>query len=184
MKDQQTTRPKARRVIMGTLLLLPVIALAENWTEFRGPGGQGHVADTGLPLTWSETENITWKTPIPGLGWSSPVIQGRQIWLTTAAEDGKSLRAVCVDRDSGKIAQDVEVFRKDGDFGTISTPRTVMPRRRRCWKGTASTSHFGRTVRPASTVTARSVGRTQQLKYDHRHGPGGSPVVYRRPADR
>ena len=56
----------------------------ESWPQFRGPGGQGHAAVTGLPTTWSENENIRWKTAVPGLGWSSPVVVGDRIWLTTA----------------------------------------------------------------------------------------------------
>ena len=63
-----------------TLSSLP----AAEWPQFRGPDGQGHSAATNLPLTWSETENVKWKTPIPGEGHSSPVISGNQIWLTTA----------------------------------------------------------------------------------------------------
>ena len=61
----------------------PAIA-QDEWTQFRGPEGQGHSAATGLPITWSETENIVWKTATPGEGHSSPVISGSQIWLTTA----------------------------------------------------------------------------------------------------
>ena len=56
------------------------------WPQFRGPGGEGHAAQTGLPLTWSETENVVWKTPIAGSGWSSAVIQGNLVWITTTVE--------------------------------------------------------------------------------------------------
>ena len=56
-----------------------------DWPQFRGPDGQGHADAKGLPLTWSEKENIAWKVEVPGLGWSSPVIQGQRIWLTTAS---------------------------------------------------------------------------------------------------
>ena len=56
----------------------------DEWPQFRGPGGQGHTEMAGLPLTWSESENIKWKTDIAGEGHSSPVISGDQIWLTTA----------------------------------------------------------------------------------------------------
>jgi hypothetical protein len=60
-------------------------ATAADWPQWRGPDGQGHaVATRDLPVTWSETENIAWKTPLPGRGWSSPVIDGKQIWMTTA----------------------------------------------------------------------------------------------------
>src|SRR5438552_3847623 len=94
-------------------LAFPLVAAAADWPQFRGPGAQGHVPDHGYPLVWSESKNIVWKTPIPGLGWSSPVVVGSQVWLTTALDDGKSLRAVCVDRASGKLLHSVEVFHQD-----------------------------------------------------------------------
>ena len=53
---------------------------ASDWPQFRGPDGQGHSDAKGIPLTWSETENLRWKVPIAGAGWSSPSIQGEQIW--------------------------------------------------------------------------------------------------------
>ena len=56
----------------------------DEWPQFRGPEGQGRTEITGLPLTWSETENVVWKTPLPGEGHSSPVISGNQIWVTSA----------------------------------------------------------------------------------------------------
>src|SRR5438552_12999412 len=82
----------------------------ENWTEFRGPGGQGHSDATGLPREWSETKNVVWKTPIHGRGWSSPVVWGKQVWLTTGTPDGKELSVICVDRENGKILVDHKLF--------------------------------------------------------------------------
>ena len=110
-------------------------AAAADWPQWRGPDGQGHAAAArDLPVTWSETENIAWKTPLPGRGWSSPVIDGSQIWMTTAIETelteeekkkrlegvkpsqpqnisgSVSLHALCIDRDSGKLLHDVELM--------------------------------------------------------------------------
>jgi outer membrane protein assembly factor BamB len=82
---------------MKFLYLLAAFILAQDWPEFRGPTGQGLSDQSGLPLTWSETNNVRWKVAIPGRGWSSPAILGDRIWLTTATEEGKSLRAVSVD---------------------------------------------------------------------------------------
>ncbi|MFA5192113.1 MAG: pyrrolo-quinoline quinone, partial [Verrucomicrobiia bacterium] len=102
---------------MKKLLLIPLLITAtfasDDWPQFRGPAGDGHSDAKGLPLTWSETENVRWKTAIPGEGWSSPVVLGRQIWMTTALDDGRSLHAVCVDRETGKVLHDVEVFHTD-----------------------------------------------------------------------
>src|SRR4030095_618121 len=70
-----------------TLLFASTLTLgAEDWPQFRGPGGEGHSAERGLPAVWSESQNILWKTPIPGLGWSSPVVANGRVWLTTAVK--------------------------------------------------------------------------------------------------
>src|SRR5262245_28414126 len=89
---------------------LSVTASAQDVLQFRGTEGQGHFAAKNLPVTWSETENITWKTPLPGLGWCSPTAVDSEIWLTTALDGGKSLRAICLDKKTGKTIHDVEVL--------------------------------------------------------------------------
>ncbi|MBC8870658.1 MAG: PQQ-like beta-propeller repeat protein [Planctomycetes bacterium] len=95
------------KYVLTTVCLGLAIASAaiggENWTSYRGPTDQGHADSTGLPLQWSEDENVVWKTPIPGKAWSSPVIWGDRIWLTDANEAGTLLYAVCVDKNSGKV---------------------------------------------------------------------------------
>ena len=88
------------------LMSYPAIRGAENWPQFRGPDGNGHSDARGLPLHWSETRNIVWKTPIHDRGWSSPVIYGKQIWLTSASENSRQLFVLCIDRDTGKIIRD------------------------------------------------------------------------------
>src|SRR5688572_5087920 len=93
-------------------LLLPwLVAEADDWPQFRGPGGDGRSSETNLPLTWSEGRNIRWKVAIPGRGWSSPVIVGSDLWLTTATDDNRSLRLVSVNTATGRIQTNVEVFR-------------------------------------------------------------------------
>jgi outer membrane protein assembly factor BamB len=130
----------------------------------------------GFPLTWSEKENIAWKVPIPGLGWSSPVVQGSQIWLTTADDEGHSLRAICLDRSSGKVVHNVEVFHKD-DPGPIhsknshASPTPVID-------GDRVFVHFGAHGTACLTTAGKIVWRNNELKYEHKHGPAGSPVVF------
>ena len=98
--------------MVQVLVLVPVlfVAFLTQWPQFRGPNGDGVSPATGLPLTWSETENIRWKTPIHGRAWSSPVILGNQVWMTTATPDGKELFAVAVAKDTGKIVFDLKLF--------------------------------------------------------------------------
>ena len=81
-----------------------------DWPQFRGPGGQGHSSAKGLAITWSETANIRWKRAIEGTGWSSPVIQNNQIWLTSASEKGKSLVVICLDRATGRQRHHISPF--------------------------------------------------------------------------
>ena len=99
------------RYPLATALCLSVLGMAvassarsgEHWTSFRGPTDQGHADAPNLPVRWSETENVVWKTPIPGKAWSSPVIWGDRIWLTNAFEEGTQLFVLCVDKNTGKI---------------------------------------------------------------------------------
>jgi len=166
-----------QRIIYGlAIVVFAQLCRAEDWPQFRGPDGQGHSAERGLPLTWSETENIAWKASIPGLGWSSPAIQGDQIWLTTALEDGHSLHAICVDRNSGQIVHDVELFRKDDpgpihDKNSHASPTPVI-------EGDRVYVHFGAHGTACLTTDGQVFWKTEELKYNHRHGPGGSPALY------
>src|SRR5688572_22179496 len=92
-------------IMLVAACVLPIwISLhSAAWPEFRGPSGQGAVAAKSLPLKWSETENVRWKTPIHGRAWSSPVLDDKQIWLSTANQKGTELSAICVNPDDGKI---------------------------------------------------------------------------------
>src|SRR5688572_29416225 len=132
MRGLQTARCGLRKLMVGMMVFVGSTALAgDNWPTFRGPTQEGHSDSVGLPVKWSETENVRWKTPIPGQGWSSPVIWGDQVWMTTALDNGKSLHAVCVDKNSGKIVHDVEVFYvekvppKNG-FNSYASPTPVV----------------------------------------------------------
>src|SRR5262245_66430694 len=94
---------------VALLLIATTPHVRAQWPEFRGPTGQGHSTDTNVPLEWSETRNVRWKTPVAGRGWSSPVVADGRIWLTTAVEsDGTSLRALSFDLESGRQVVDVE----------------------------------------------------------------------------
>src|SRR5215813_2106141 len=114
------------------LLLATLRQRAEdNWPQFRGPNGDGHSDSTGLPLTWSETEHVRWKTPIHGKAWSCPVVWGNQVWVTTATEDGHELSLVCVDRDSGKVVRDEKIFAVEKPqfchaFNSYASPTPVI----------------------------------------------------------
>src|SRR5271168_3822755 len=65
-----------QRLLLAPALLTALVACGADWTQFRGPGGSGTSTDTGLPTTWSSTENVVWRTALPGPGTSSPIVVG------------------------------------------------------------------------------------------------------------
>src|SRR5688572_21932866 len=73
-------------VLTGLVLTSSIAAAAENWPQWRGPGGQGVSAEAQLPTDWQPDRNIVWKTALPGIGYSSPVVWGNRIFLTAAIE--------------------------------------------------------------------------------------------------
>jgi len=76
-------------VILMVALLVPAVGVArDHWPQFRGPGATGVVEDPALPDTWSATENVVWKTPVPGMGWSSPIVWGERIFVTSVIKQG------------------------------------------------------------------------------------------------
>ncbi|MCX7401062.1 MAG: PQQ-binding-like beta-propeller repeat protein [Planctomycetales bacterium] len=162
------------------LVLLCVVCVSEtqaaDWPQFRGPGGQGHSDATNLPLTWSETENITWKVPVAGLGWSSPAIQGDQIWITTAIDEGKKLHAIALDRATGKSLHDVTIFElaEPGPVHSKNSHASPTP----LIEGDRVYVHYGAHGTACLKTDGTVVWKTQDLKHDHRHGPGGSPVIF------
>ena len=158
------------------LLVLALFVSSSDWPQFRGPTGQGHSDEHDLPLNWSETKNIRWKIAIPGKGWSSPVVSGDHIWLTTATEEGKSLRALAVDRNSGAILQNVELFRlKSAKLtnakNSFASPTPIID-------GDRVYLHFGAFGTACIKQSGEILWKTR-LEYDNgQHGTGGSPVLY------
>lgn len=165
-----------RRLLVLLCLVCVSEAQAADWPQFRGPGGQGHSDATNLPLTWSETENITWKVPVAGLGWSSPAIQGDQIWITSAVDDGKTLHAIALDRATGNSLHDVTIFEpaEPGSVHSKNSHASPTP----LIEGDRVYVHYGAHGTACLKTDGTVVWKTQDLKHDHRHGPGGSPVIF------
>ena len=169
-----------RRFLLPAPWLTLVLALgagpshSADWPEFRGPTGQGQSTETGLPLQWSESENIAWKVAIPGQGWSSPVVEGGEIWLTTAEENG-SLQALAIEAASGRVLQAIEVFRHPRlpsihNKNSYASPTPIL-------EGDRVYVHFGTLGTAALSRDGRILWTNQELRYEHRHGPGGSPAL-------
>ena len=168
------------RVLLAVAVLLGAVvtsASAADWTDWRGPTQEGRTESTGLPLRWSETENITWKTMIHDWGHSTPVVLGQQIWLTSAREDGKELYALCVDLASGAVVHDLPVFTVDAPqhinpLNTYATPSATLEPGR-------AYVHFGSLGTAAiDTASGAVLWRRTDLNCDHMQGPASSPVIF------
>jgi outer membrane protein assembly factor BamB len=170
-----------RIVALSLLLLWPPVALAaqtERWPEFRGPTGQGHSTERDVPLEWSESRNVLWKTPVQGRGWSSPVVERDRVWLTTAisGRGGTSLRAVAFDVETGREVLNVEVFQlRKSDLlnfkNSHASPTPIV-------EGDRVYVHFG-AAGTAALTTSGEIVWTTRLSYQSQHGNGGSPVLYK-----
>jgi outer membrane protein assembly factor BamB len=189
--------------LAAAAIVMPAVAGEAEWPQWRGPDGEGHApAAHDLPVTWSETENVAWKTPLPGRGWSSPVIGDGRLWMTTALEQAASIaaaaralegnrmaaqlavsgsmtiRALCVDQATGTLLHDVELF-------TIQDPQPIHK-----LNSFASTSpvlaggrlychcgDFGAACVDAATGAV--LWRNRELRLNHENGPGSTPVIWR-----
>jgi outer membrane protein assembly factor BamB len=162
-------------VLMGT------VAIAQDWPQFRGPGGQGHSTERNLPVEWSETRNVVWKSPVPGLGWSSPVVADGRVWLTTAVDlpgrgdGGVSLRALAFDAASGREVVNTEVFRLSR--ARVINPKNSFASPTPIVEGDRVYVHFGADGTAALTAAGEIVWKTK-FPYESQHGAGGSPIVY------
>lgn len=110
---------------LSTISLTCVVSLslfAANWPAWRGPDGQGHCAETDLPLKWSATENVKWKIPLPDAGNSTPVIWGDKIFLTQATEKGTVRSLMCLNRADGKLLWKKEVKHTDKETTHSTNP--------------------------------------------------------------
>ena len=166
-------------LFLGMVTLCSVVVRAADWPEFRGPGAMGHSAARNVPVRWSATENVAWKTEVEGEGWSSPVLQGGRIYLTSAVPreaGGLGLAVFCIDAASGKVRWRTNVFEttsagpaihsKNGHASPtpIATPGRLFV-------------HFGHHGTAALDLDGRVAWRQAGVKYQPVHGNGGSPVL-------
>jgi len=169
--------PDMRPIVTIVLVaFLTARAAAQDWPQFRGPDGQGHSAERGLPIEWSEQKNVVWKVPVPGRGWSSPVVAAGRVWLTTATrvERDTSLRLLAFDVETGRQALDVEVFKLRGS--DLPNPKNSHASPTPIVEGDRVYVHFG-AQGTAALTTAGEIAWKTRLEYESQHGNGGSPEL-------
>jgi outer membrane protein assembly factor BamB len=148
-------------------------AAETNWPRWRGPQQDGHSDDKNLPVKWSD-ENVQWKTPLPGIGQSSPVIWGDRIFLTSALEDGKERLVFCVDRKSGKIQWQETAWKgapeKSHDMNGWASATCVTD-------GEIVVAFFGRGGIHAYTVEGKPFWSHDLGKFESPWGTSACPII-------
>jgi outer membrane protein assembly factor BamB len=151
-------------------------AKAENWPAFRGPTGQGVSSETNVPLHWSASKGVAWKTPIPGAGWSSPIVWGDRVFVTTATDDGAGCHVMALNGADGKVLWDVEVFKqptkRKENRNSYATPTPVTD-------GKRVYVFFGGGGAAALDFDGKVVWTNQEHDFYSQHGMGASPVLYK-----
>ncbi len=159
-------------------------SLAEDaqWPEFRGPGQQGIATAKNVPLRWSETENIAWKTPLSGQGWSSPVLVAGQVLLTAAVPraDAPNDFDLCLQSyatTDGKLQWQTNIFAeaestapKIHSKNSHASPTPIVSNGR-------VYVHFGHMGTACVDLQGKILWQTNEVKYAPVHGNGGSPAL-------
>jgi len=194
----KSTKKNHTLTIATVLLTAPLLTIArpaggtsgtasptqENWPAFRGPMGNGNVptgsdktSATG-PLRWSETEHVTWKTPIPHSGLSTPVVMAGKVWLTTATLKGRDSFVLCLDAETGAVLLNKLIFHTDDPEplgnkinGYASPSPVVEPGRVYVSFGSYGTACL-------NTQSFDVLWHRRDLPCRHYRGPGSSPILY------
>ncbi len=150
----------------------------ENWTQFRGTNADGHSVSETAPVSWSENENIVWKTPVDGRAWSSPVVYGDQVWLSSATQNGDRMFAVCLDFDTGRVIREIDLFHPSEIQRIHATNSYATPTP--CIEKGFVYMHFG-TYGTAciDTKKMKVVWQRTDLNCQHLQGAASSPVLYK-----
>lgn len=175
----------ASPLLASALMLVCLSAGATtDWLDFRGPSANGHAASPGdaaplgLPLTWSESEHVTWKTALPHEGWSTPVVLDGVVWLTTATPEGNDFFVIAVNAETGEILHSKQLFHVDdpeplnNNVNGFASPSPVAePGRVYVHFGAYGTACL-------DSSNGEVVWKRDDMPCRHYRGPGSSPILF------
>jgi len=160
-------------------LLLCASASASDWTRFRGPNGTGVSDDKGVPVRWTGNEKTVWKIPLPGLGHSSPVIVGDELYITTAEDEGKVRDLLALKAADGSVRwkkslpAETHPIHKKSSFAS-STPTVDAERVYVVFSTAAQLTVRAYARKDGTEVWSRELG-----EFISQHGSGTSPILYK-----
>lgn len=158
----------------------PIHVAATDWPWWRGPQRNGIAeAKQKPPLKWSETENVLWKSPIPGRGHGSPTVVGDQVFLATADHDHQTQKVLCYHRQTGERLWQTEVHR--GGFETKGNKKSSLASSTVACDGQRvfiNFLHAGAAYTTALSRDGRKLWQTKITDYVEHQGYGSSPALY------
>jgi outer membrane protein assembly factor BamB len=178
----------SRLIALLTLCALTMTVRADNWPNWRGPDGQANCAEKGLPLTWGPKDNVRWKTALPDIGNSTPVIWGNRIFLTQATDKTswppkgtggpatvKRRSLMCLDRADGKV-----LWQKDVIY---DAPEATHPTNYFCsaspvTDGERIVVSFGSAGMYCYDFAGKELWKKELGKLEHMWGNASSPILY------
>ncbi|MEO6742180.1 MAG: PQQ-binding-like beta-propeller repeat protein [Chthoniobacteraceae bacterium] len=165
------------KFLLAAALLTFNLHAEENWPQFRGPNGDGRSDAKSLPTELGEGVHVKWKTPTHGKAWSSPVIWGNEIWLTTATEDGKELGVMAFDKTTGKVLHDKVLFKVAEPqfchkFNSYASPTPVIE------DGKLYASWGAPAIACIDTKTCAVLWERRDFVCNHFRGAGSSPIIW------
>ena len=170
------------------IFFAPVLAVASDWPEFRGPSQNGVTEIANLPVHWSETENVRWFSKTKGLGWSSPVTFHDRIYFTaavnteaTASANGElqgrqSLELICLNAKDGKELFSKSVFEQSKDAPKIHNKNSHASPTPLIDDGRIYV-HFGHQGTACMDLEGNKIWENRENAYPPTHGNGGSPII-------
>jgi outer membrane protein assembly factor BamB len=164
-----------KRCWIIALAFLSCLVHAENWPEFRGPTRQGISTERNLPLAWSADSNIVWKAAIPGDGWSSPIVWGDRVFVTSASANGADCHVIALDRKTGQILWNTTAFtqitRRKESKNSWATPTPITD-------GKTIYAVFGGGGVAAVDWSGKVLWTNMEVEFYSRHGLGSSPILH------
>ncbi len=150
---------------------------AKYWPRWRGPSGQGLAADSNYVDTWSATQNVVWKTPVPGTGNSSPIVWGDRVVVTTAYDGGRRLSVIAYRRSDGTKLWEAFAPQGRSDSGSHykNGPASATP----ATDGERVYASFGTRGLLAVDLSGKVVWQRDLGPMDAYHGTAGSPLLYK-----
>jgi outer membrane protein assembly factor BamB len=155
--------------------ILSSLARADGWPQFRGPSGQNVSTETGFPVQWTRSSNVAWSVAIDGEAWSSPIVWGNRVFVTTATDGGETCHVIALDRTSGSVVWDRTVFkqslrRKEGR-NTFATPTPATD-------GERVYASFGDGSLVALDFSGNALWTNRAFPFYGQHGLASSPILF------